>query len=283
VPPFLYSVISPDYFETMRIPMVRGRTFTSADDANTQYVGIVNEAMSKQFWPNQDPIGHHFKLGSEPVHTIEVVGVVKDSRFDSITSPIAPFFYLPFAQHYTFNSLETLQVRTYAAPAAMMPEIQRTIATLSPDLLVFDVETMRQGLYTLGGLLVFQIGAGLAASLGGLGLILAIVGVYGVVSFAASQRTHEIGIRMALGASPANVLKMVFRQGAMIVLVGLVIGLAAAFAAGRVARNFLVVSATDPVTYVTVSVLLATIALAACYIPARRATRVDPMVALRYE
>jgi predicted permease len=283
VPPFLYNVISPDYFETMRIPMVRGRTFTSADDANTQYVGIVNEAMSKQFWPNQDPIGHHFKLGSEPVHTIEVVGVVKDSRFDSITSPIAPFFYLPFAQHYTFNSLETLQVRTYAAPGAMMPEIQRTIATLSPDLLVFDVETMRQGLYTLGGLLVFQIGAGLAASLGGLGLILAIVGVYGVVSFAASQRTHEIGIRMALGASPANVLKMVFRQGAMIVLVGLVIGLAAAFAAGRVARNFLVVSATDPVTYVTVSVLLATIALAACYIPARRATRVDPMVALRYE
>jgi predicted permease len=283
VPPFLYNVISPDYFETMRIPMVRGRTFTSADDANTQYVGIVNEAMSKQFWPNQDPIGHHFKLGSEPGHSIEVVGVVKDSRFDSITSPIAPFFYLPFAQHYTFNSLETLQVRTYAAPEAMMPEIQRTIATLSPDLLVFDVETMRQGLYTLGGLLGFQIGAGLAASLGGLGLILAIVGVYGVVSFAASQRTHEIGIRMALGASPADVLKMVFREGAMIVLVGLAIGLAAAFAAGRVARNFLVVSATDPVTYVTVSVLLATIALAACYIPARRAMRVDPMVALRYE
>jgi len=283
VPPFLYNVISPDYFETMRIPMVRGRTFTSADDAHTQYVGIVNEAMSKQFWPNQDPIGHHFKLGSEPVHSIEVVGVVKDSRFDSITSPIAPFFYLPFAQHYTFNSLETLQVRTYAAPEAMMPEIQRTIATLSPDLLVFDVETMRQGLYTLGGLLGFQIGAGLAASLGGLGLMLAIVGVYGVVSFAASQRTHEIGIRMALGASPADVLKMVFREGAMIVLVGLAIGLAAAFAAGRVARNFLVVSETDPVTYVTVSVLLATIALAACYIPARRATRVDPMVALRYE
>jgi predicted permease len=283
VPPLLYNVVSPDYFRTMRIAMVRGRVFAPADDTNSQYVGIVNEAMAKQFWPNQDPIGRHFQIGTEPGHSIQIVGIAKDSRFSTISGPIAAFFYLPFAQHYTFNSLETLHVRTYGAPEAMIPEVQRLIQTLSPDLLVFDVETMRQGLYTLSGLLIFQLGAGLAASLGGLGLILAIVGVYGVLSIAAGQRAHEIGIRMALGASPGAVLRMVLGQGAVIVLAGLVVGLAAALAAGRVARDFLVVSPMDPVTYLSASVLLTLIALAACYIPARRAMRVDPMVALRYQ
>jgi putative ABC transport system permease protein len=142
---------------------------------------------------------------------------------------------------------------------------------------------MRQALYTLNGLLVYRVGAGLAAVLGVLGLILAIVGVYGVVSYAASQKTHEIGVRMALGAQPADILKMIFSQGLFIVAIGLAVGIATALAAAQVVGKFLTVSAMDPVTYVAVSAILTAVALAACYIPARRAMRVDPMVALRYE
>jgi putative ABC transport system permease protein len=142
---------------------------------------------------------------------------------------------------------------------------------------------MRQALYTLNGLLVFQLGAALAALLGALGLVLAIVGVYGVVSYASSQKSHEIGVRMALGAQPADILKMIFRDGFLIVAVGMVIGLALALAAGRVVGSFVIVSAKDPLTYIVVTGVLLIVALAACFIPARRATRVDPLVALRYE
>jgi putative ABC transport system permease protein len=148
---------------------------------------------------------------------------------------------------------------------------------------VFDVRTMTEALDTLNGLLLFRIGAGLAATMGLLGLVLAVVGVYGVISYSASQRTHEIGIRMAIGAEPMQILRMVFSQGLLILSVGLAAGLAAAFASARVLKKFLVVSATDPATYVSVAAALTLVALCACYIPARRATKVDPMVALREE
>ena len=279
----LYNVVSPDYFKTMGIPLLRGRAFTEADDQNGQYVGIINEATGKKFWPNLDPIGRTYKIGADPKHSITVVGVAKDSRYQGVTGPINPYFYVPFAQHYTNNSLEALQVRTAAAPEAMMPVIEHEIQSLAPELPVFDVKTMKESLNTLNGLLIYQIGATLAAALGILGLILALVGVYGVISFAASQKTHEIGIRMALGAQPAQILKMIFRQGFVIVAVGLGIGILAALAAARVVGNFLTVSATDPLTYMIVSAALTAVALLACYIPARRAMRVDPMEALRYE
>jgi putative ABC transport system permease protein len=165
----------------------------------------------------------------------------------------------------------------------MIPEVERMIQSMAPDLPVFDVKTMSEALNTLNGLLIFQIGAVLAAALGILGLILALVGVYGVISFAASQKTHEIGVRIALGAQRWDVLKMIFGQGLPIVGVGLALGLTAVFAASSVMGQFLVVSATDPLTYISVSAILAFVALLACYIPARRAMRVDPMVALRYE
>ena len=165
----------------------------------------------------------------------------------------------------------------------MIPEVERLIESLAPQMPVFDVKTMSEALNTLNGLLVYQIGAILAAALGILGLLLALVGVYGVISFAASQKTHEIGVRMALGAQPWDVLKLIFGHGLVIVGIGLAIGLVAALAASRLMGQFLVVSATDPITYISVSALLALVALLACYIPARRAMRVDPMVALRYE
>jgi macrolide transport system ATP-binding/permease protein len=282
-PVSFYNVISTDYFKTLSIPLLQGRTFTDADNQNAQLVGIVNEAMVKKFWPNEDPIGRQFKIGAEPNHSITVVGVAKDSRYQGVTGIINPYFYLPLAQHFALNSLAALQVRTAGAPEPMIPQVEHMIQSLAPELPVFDVKTMTEALNTLNGLLVYQIGAILAAALGILGLILALVGVYGVISYAASQKTHEIGIRIALGAQPAQILKMIFRQGLVIVAIGLVIGLGAALAAAKVVGNFLTVSPTDPLTYITVSLMLTAVALLACFIPARRAMRVDPMEALRYE
>jgi putative ABC transport system permease protein len=165
----------------------------------------------------------------------------------------------------------------------MIPEIERTIHALAPDLPVFEVKTMKQALYTLNGLLMFQLGAGLAAVLGGLGLVLSIIGVYGVIAYSVTQRTQEIGIRMALGAQPSSILGLVLRQGLIIVAAGLAIGIVCALGSARLVGKFLVVSGSDPLTYFTVSIALTLVALMACYLPARRSTRVNPIVALRHE
>jgi predicted permease len=277
------AIISPGYFETLGIAILKGRGFSEADSDTAPYVAIINEVMAKTYWSDQDPIGRKFRMASDAKHPIEVVGITRNSRFNGVTGPFRNYFYIPLAQHYSSNSLATLQVRTIGAPQAMIPEIEHLIQTLASDLPVFDVKTMTEALNTLNGLMMFQLGAGLAAALGTLGLLLAVVGVYGVVSYAASQKTHEIGIRMALGAQPMSILKMVFGQGMLIVALGLVLGLGAAFAAAKVVGSFLAVSGTDPLTYTVVTALLTLVALTACYVPARRATRVDPMVALRYE
>jgi putative ABC transport system permease protein len=282
-PSSLYNTVSTDYFQTMGIPLLRGRVFTEADDENTQYVAIVSEAMAKQYWAEKDPMGRQFKMSTDPAHSLVVIGVAKDIRFNGLTGPFSPLFYAPFLQHQAANSLQTLQLRTAGTPEMMIPETEHVIESLAPQLPIFDVQTMSQALNTLNGLLFYKIGAVLAALLGMLGLILAIVGVYGVVSYAATQKTHEIGVRMALGAQPADILKMVFREGLLIVGIGLIAGIGGALAAGQVVGSFLTVSARDPVTYAIVTAILLMVALSACFIPARRAMRVDPMVALRYE
>jgi predicted permease len=278
-----YDGISVDYFKTMRIPIVEGRAFTESDTDKAPHVAIVNQAMAKAYWPNGDPIGHHFTMASDPKHSIEIVGVARDSRHEGMTGAIGNLFYVPLVQDYAYNSLAGLAVRTVGAPQTIIPEVEGVIRSLAPDLPVFDVKTMTEAMDTLNGLLLFQVGAVLAAALGILGLVLAIVGVYGVVAYAASQKTHEIGIRMALGAEPGSILKMVFGQGMLIVAIGLALGLGAAFAAARVVRNFVAVSSTDPATYIIVTLILAIVALTASYVPAQRAMRVDPMVALRHE
>jgi ABC-type antimicrobial peptide transport system permease subunit len=163
----------------------------------------------------------------------------------------------------------------------MAPAVEKTIHALAPQLPIFQVQTMRDGLYTLNGLLLFQIGASLASIMGGLGLTLAVIGLYGVVSYAVSRRVHEIGLRMALGASRGDVFKMIYRQSILIVAAGLGIGVALALAATRAVGSFVVVSVWDPVTYLFVAGVLALAALASCYLPARRAMAVEPMVALR--
>jgi len=278
-----FELISGDYLATMRIPLVEGRTFKESDNDKATGVAIVNETLAKKYWPNQDPIGRHFRMVSNAKQTLEVVGVAKDARYTRGNGAFSNQFYMPLAQHAALGSLQVLQVRTLGDPASMIPEIERTIHSLAPDLPVFEVKTMKQSLYTLNGLLMYQLGAGLAAALGGLGLILSVIGVYGVISYSVSQRTQEIGIRMALGAQPGSILSMVLRQGVIIVCAGLVLGLACALASAKLVGKFLVVSGADPLTYFTVSAALTLVALAACYLPARRSTRVNPIVALRHE
>ncbi|MGH9343755.1 MAG: ABC transporter permease, partial [Terriglobia bacterium] len=274
--------VSPGYFEAMQIPVLRGRAFTEADSDSAPLVAVINQAMARRFWPNQDPIGKRFKLDSESNPWTQVVGVARDSKYRSVIDPAPPYFYLPLEQDY--SAIQTLQVRTTQPPEEMAREVKQQVHGLAPNLPVFDVGTMEQAMDSPYGLLNFHLGACIAAALGILGLILAVIGVYGVVSYAATRRTHEIGIRMALGAQPGDVMKMVFGQGLLIVGAGIVVGLLAASAAVRMMEGFIFgVSAYDPLTFAGVAVLLAIVALLACYIPARRAAKVDPMVALRYE
>jgi predicted permease len=280
-PSSAFEIITADYFRTLRIPLLSGREFTAADDANAAYVAIVNQSFAQKYWPKQDPIGRTFRMASDSGHAIRIVGVAANARYNGITGDIGNMFYVPLAQHLALGSLQVLHVRASGDAAAQIPVVERTIASLAPDLPVFDVKTMTDALDTLNGLMVFQLGAGLAGLLGLLGLVLSVVGVYGVISYSAAQRTQEIGVRMALGARPLDVLWMVLRHGSIVVGAGLVLGLLCAFGAGRLVRGFLVISPADPVTYVGVSLLLTTVALVACYIPARRSTRIDPIAALR--
>ncbi|MBV8206825.1 MAG: ABC transporter permease [Acidobacteria bacterium] len=284
-PHAMFTNISPGYFETLRIPLVGGRGFNSDDSNARPFVAIVNQAMAKLYWPNQSPLGRRFVMANDPKHSVEVVGIAKDSRTMGLTGPIGPQLYLPLEQHYNggVGSLQTLLVRTAGDPARAVPEIEGLIRSLAPDLPVFDAQPMLRAIDTLNGLLMFEIGAVLAGALGALGLVLSVVGVYGVLSYAASQRTKEIGIRMALGAQPSSILAMVLRQGGVLVGVGLAIGLACALGASRLVGNFLAVSPMDPMTYAGVTLVLTMVALVACYLPARRTMQVDPMRALRHE
>ena len=277
-----YNVISPEYFSVMGIGMVGGRAFTDSDNQQGRDVAVISESTAKKFWPNQDPVGRTFRMASEKDRKLEIVGIARDVEFQIIAAGKAlPFFYIPYAQHVTGNSLMVFQLRTDGDSLAMAPAVEKTIHALAPQLPIFQVQTMREGLYTLNGLLLFQIGASLASIMGGLGLTLAVIGLYGVVSYAVSRRVHEIGLRMALGASRGDVFKMIYRQSILIVAAGLGIGVALALAATRAVGSFVVVSVWDPVTYLFVAGVLALAALASCYLPARRAMAVEPMVALR--
>lgn len=275
--------VSPSYFETMQIPLLRGRDFDRADEANSQGVAVVNQAMVEKFWPHQDPVGQQFTaVIDDKDRSLEIVGVVKNSHTNSTSGPAGPYLYTPLYQNYW--STETLQVRTAGTPESSAQDVLALVRDLAPSLPVFDVQTMSQALKTINGLLLFQIGAVLAASMGTMGLVLAVVGMYGVLSYATALRTHEIGIRLALGAHISEVVRMILRQAFVIIALGLAIGILLAVAMGRLIQSLLVdVRGTDPLTYAVVSLSLACVALVACYIPARRAGKVDPMVALRYE
>jgi predicted permease len=282
IPAAGYNGVSPGYFETTGIPLAEGRDFQDSDTQNSQRVAIVNENFAHLYWPGKDPLGRYFGALGETAHTIEVVGVVKNSRDSDIFTNNDPFFYVPIAQRY--KPVVTLQLRAAASPEALAPEVIEMIHSMEPAMPVFDVQTMTYALGGVNGFLMFQFAAAMAAALGFLGLVLALVGVYGVISYAVSQRTHEIGIRIALGAEPGQILKMILGRGLMIVGIGVMGGILAAGAMAKVVGNFLFgVAPFDPLTYASATFLLAAIALFACYVPARRAMRVNPIVALRYE
>jgi ABC-type antimicrobial peptide transport system permease subunit len=210
------------------------------------------------------------------------VGVTPTGKYGFITEDPTALFYVPMAQN--FISIQTLQVRTSGAPESLALHVQNEIHRLAPDLPIVETSTMQEMVEGTNGLQLFRFAAYFAAAIGGLGLFLAVLGVYGVVSFAAVQRTREIGIRMALGGSERDVLRLVLRQGVRMVIAGLLVGVFAALALTRVMTRYLLdVSPSDPATYASVALVLTAVALAACWIPARRATRVDPGAALRYE
>ena len=281
-PDVFYNMVSPDYFETLRIPIHRGRAFTKADADKSTEVAIVNEVMAKKFWPGEDVLGKRFKVRGADKHYMEVVGVVPDGKYKSIVEDPMPYFYLPLEQSYM--PLRTIHIRTSVPPESLELQIAAQVQELAPALPFSGVRTLQQELEGLNGYLFFHLGAQLTTAMGLLGLILAVVGVYSVVSYAAAQRTHEIGIRMALGADSGNILKMVLGQSLLVIGLGITIGLGAAFAGTRALGSLLVgVSPSDPATFVAVVAVLSGVALLACWIPARRATQVSPLAALRYE
>lgn len=281
-PVVVYNRVDAPYFDTMRVPLLRGRAFRESDDEKAPLVAIVNQTMAHQFWPNEDAIGKRFSLKSATGPFVEIVGLTGDGRYVFIGWDKEPYFFVPLAQNYT--GYRALQIRSSVPPESLITQVQSEVRALDPNMPVSDVQTMRQSLSGGNGFFIFRVGAILAASIGILGLTLAVVGVYGVVSFAASQRTHEIGIRLALGADRRAILRLVLRQGLVLVVGGVLSGAVLAWALTRSIATLLVgVSPTDALTFVTATLLLGGIGLWACYAPARRAMRVDPIVALRYE
>ena len=279
-----YNVVSPEYFNVMSIGLAGGRAFTDADNEHGRDVAIVSESTAKKFWPNQDAIGRTFSTAGEEDRKLQVVGIARDAEFQIFGGGKSrPYFYIPYAQHVKGNSLMVFQLKTKGDPLSFAPTVVKTVRNLSPQLPIFQVQSMRQGLYTMNGLLLFQIGASLAAIMGGLGLTLAVIGLYGVVSYSVGRRIHEIGLRMALGATRGTVFRMIYRQSIVIVAVGLGVGLALALLVARAVGTVVIVNVWDPATYALVGTVLALAALASCYFPARRAMAVEPMVALRQD
>ncbi|UCG58016.1 MAG: ABC transporter permease [Phycisphaerales bacterium] len=274
-----FTPVSLAYFRLFQIPLLRGRYFTEHDSGASTPVAVISESLARRFWPNEDPLGKHLTHGkSEPV-TRQIVGVVRDVKHfgdfpdDEVYAPCVQTGGLSYPD---------VMVRVEAKATDLASAIRREILAVDPDVLVRDVVFMEQqisDLFSTERSTTLLLGA-----LAGVALALASVGVYGVTAYSVSQRTQEIGIRMALGAQRYDVLRLVIKRGLILVAVGLVVGLAGAFALTRVISSLLYnVTPTDPLTFVCVSLLLAGIALLACYIPANRATRIDPMTALRYE
>jgi predicted permease len=281
-PVVLFNQVDSAYFETMRVPLLRGRAFTDSDDEASPPVAIVNRTMAEKLWPGQDALGKRFRIASAPGGFAKIVGIAGDGQYMIMGEPPQPFFYLPLKQSY--SSMRTLQIRSAVPPESLLLEVQREIRSLAPDLPIYDAETMEQALHGGNGYFVYRFGATMAGVMGFVGLILATVGVYGVMSFSMAQRTREIGIRLALGASGHDILRLVLREGLAIVLTGVGVGLVGGwaltrgmgrFAAGPSRAGFLI--------FAGAALVLSCVALAACWIPARRAMRVDPIVALRYE
>ena len=277
-----WATVSPDYFRVMRIPLLRGRFFTEEDSLSNPNVAIVSKTLAQRYFPNQNPIGRQMKFGFPPHGDVsrEIVGVVGDVRDTALSQKPGPMMYVPFAQEPLYGG--EIVVRSSMTASSVAAGIRQEVQSIDKNLPVTDIERFPDAV----GASVAQerFRTLLLSSFSAIALLLAAVGIFGVLSYSASQRIHEIGIRMALGAQPRDVLRLILQQGAKLALAGLSIGTIAALALTRLMSSLLYnVSATDPLTFIAVGVILSTAAMLACYIPAHRAMKVDPMVALRYQ
>ncbi len=275
----LVSIIGPDYFETMGTRLRRGRDFGPGDSAGAPRVAIVNETFARRFWPDRDPIGGRLRLGMEGT-PVEVVGVAEDGKYLALTEEPRPYFFLPY--HQERGGRQTLIVRAARVPVGLTAALREQVRATDPAAPVFGEMTMRQ--HRELALSLPQTGAWTAGSFGLLALLLSASGIYGVIAYAVARRTREIGIRVALGARPGQVLALVVRRGALLAGCGIALGLAIALGTARLLQSILFgVSAFDPVTLGGIAAGLGAVALLASWLPARRAARIDPMEALRAE
>ena len=277
-----YATVSPDYFRVMRIPLLRGRLFSEQDSPSNPNVAIISEMLARRYFPNQDPLGRQMGFGFPPNSDVsrKIVGIVGDVRDVALSRKPGPMMYVPFAQAPLYGG--EVVVRSSLSASSVAAGIRQAVDSIDKGLPLTNVESFPDAL----GASVAQerFRTLVLSSFSGIALILAAVGIFGVISYSASQRTHEIGIRMALGAQQGNVLRLILGHGAKLAFFGLSAGAVAALLLTRSMASLLYgVSATDPITFGTVAIVLLGVALIACYIPARRAMRVDPMVALRHE
>ena len=276
------NYVDDSYFDTMRIPVLRGRAFRKSDDEKAALVAIVNETMSKQFWPNENPLGKHFHAGSMDAPPMEVVGVARDSKYLTLFEQRLPYLYVPETQHY--EPWQVLQIRTAVAPESLGTRLESQISSLDPNMPTSDLQTMARSLGGAQGFLSLRVGAMQASVMGMLGLVLASVGIYGVVSHRAAQQRVECGIRMALGATRVEVVASVLRRAVYLVAGGISAGLFLAVVVTKILKGLLPgISSADPIAFVLLPLLLASVAILASYIPARRAAHSDPMKVLRHQ
>jgi len=286
-----FNLVGPDYFRTLGVPLLRGRSFVAAEasaNAGTAVV-ILDKTAAAKLWPNEEAVGKHVRMilgdGAKTQDAL-VVGVAGNIQDDIFGNEARPHLYVPFGQEYQADMNIHLKVAVQGADgeARMLDAIRREIRTVDSRLPVLNLKTLRQHLDSSIDLWVVRTGARMFSIFGGVALVLAMVGLYGVRAYTVSRRTREIGIRMALGANSGDTLRMILREGLVVTLIGAGTGLLLSVALGRVLASFLYkVSGADPLVFTAAPILLAAISLLACYLPARRAARVDPMVALRYE
>ncbi len=277
-----WRLVTSDYFATMKIPLLRGRSFGASDDESGEKVALINASLARKYWPGEDPIGKRIGSGFEGKgNWVTVVGVVGDIKQHGLGLETRPEMYRPYFQHTSLPPM-TLMVRTNSAPAALASSIRSAVWSIDKNVPITDLQPMTEVVahsiaQPRSTMLLLSVFAGI-------GLTLGIIGIYGVISYSVAQRTQEIGVRMALGARTSDVLRLIVGQGLKLTLLGVVAGVGGALAVTRLMSSLLFgVSATDPTTFVAIAAALTLVALFACYLPARRATRISPVTALRYE
>ncbi len=275
------NIVDDHYFAATGMTLLRGRFFDARDTATSPRVVVLNEVAAKKFFPDRDALGAQFRLDNAGGPLVQVVGIAKTGTYIYWSEPPTSFLWMPFTQDY--GNRVTLQVHTRGDPASLSPAIRDAVRAIDPDMPVFSVRSM-DAFYDARAMLGPRLTMQVVTAAGSIGLLLAIIGLYGVVAYAVGRRTREIGIRMAIGAKPGDVLRMVLTQGLAFTAVGVGIGLGGAFFASRALAGFVVgVSPHDPAIFAGVAVILAAVMLAASWLPARRAARIDPLLALRQD